>query len=396
MSESISSATDLYCPKCDRQYALNTVINLCECGSPLLVDYDYNKAAGNLKQSDLPAREPSMWKYREVLPVQNPENIITLGEGGTPLLPSKAIGPQLGMGNLFLKDESVNPTGSFKARGLCMAVSRARELGLEKLVIPTAGNAGSAMAAYAARAGMKSYVIMPEETPKPFMVDCVYHGAQIELVKGSIKDAGARAAELVKDGWFSFATLKEPYRIEGKKTMGYEIAEQSNWQLPDVIIYPTGGGTGLIGMWKAFAEMEKMGWISGKKPKMVSVQTEGCAPIVRAFEQDKETADLWENPQTIASGLRVPGAVGDFLILRAVRESNGTAVAVSEKDMIRDTYQLGSQEGIFAAPEAGATVSALKKLINTGFVKKTDRVVLFITGSGYKYLDTLESALKNH
>lgn len=397
MSSTGSTATELYCPKCPRRYSLSTVINLCECGSPLLVDYDYEAVARTLKVADLRNRDASMWKYRELLPVQDTENIITLGEGGTPLLRSKNIGPELGLDNLLLKDESVNPTGSFKARGLGMAVSRAKELGLTRLIIPTAGNAGSALAAYAAAAGLSAYVVMPEETPSPFLIDCLYHGAQLELVKGSIKQAGAKAAELVKnEGWFSFATLKEPYRIEGKKTMGYEIAEQLDWQLPDVIIYPTGGGTGLIGMWKAFAEMERMGWLSGPKPKMVSVQSEGCAPIVRAFEQGREAAELWENPQTIASGLRVPGAVGDFLILRAVRESGGTAVAVSEEDLIGGTRDLAAKEGIFAAPEAGATVAALEKLIASGFIKKTDQVVLFVTGSGYKYLDTLQTALNSH
>jgi len=335
-----------------------------------------------------------MWKYRELFPVQDEANIVTLGEGWTPLLPSERIGPELGLKHLFFKDESVNPTGSFKARGLCMAVSRAKELGIDRLIIPTAGNAGSAAAAYAARAGMSCHIIMPSDTPKPFLVDCQYHGASVDLVEGSIADCGLAAAEKVKkEGWFSLATLKEPYRIEGKKTMGYEIAEQLGWQLPDVIVYPTGGGTGLIGMWKAFAEMERLGWISGPKPRMVSVQSEGCAPIVRAFNEGKPKADLWENPATLAAGLRVPGAVGDFLILEAVRQSQGLAVAVSERELVENTMEIAAKEGIFTAPEGGAALAAVKKLIGDGQINANERVIVFLTGSGYKYLDTLETAL---
>ena len=385
-----SLVKDLYCPRCDRRYDIDTIINLCDCGSPLLVDYHYDRAEGVVSRDDLSSRPASMWKYRELLPVKDSGNIVTLGEGDTPLLASERVGARLGLTHLLFKDETVNPTGSFKARGLGMAVSRAKELGLNRLIIPTAGNAGSALAAYAARAGMAAYVIMPKDTPEPFMVDCKYHGAQVELVDGSIKDCGAVAAERGKtEGWFSVATLKEPYRIEGKKTMGYELAEHFSFSLPDVVIYPTGGGTGLIGMWKAFDEMEKMGWIDGKRPKMISVQAEGCAPIVRAFEEGKDSAELWENPQTAASGLRVPGAIGDFLILQAVRESGGLALAVSEKDMFRATRGLASEEGIFSAPEGGATIAALEKLVESGFVRSDDRVVAFITGSGYKYLDTL-------
>ena len=394
MSTTGSTATELYCPKCPKRYSLDTIINLCTCGSPLLVDYDYGKAARVIGPEVLSRRTGSMWKYVELLPVQHESHIVTLSEGDTPLLRSKTIGPSLNLPNLYFKDESVNPTGSFKARGMSAAVSRAKELGIENLIAPTAGNAGSALAAYAARAGLKSHVIMPRETPKPFMVDCVYHGATIELVEGSIKDCGELAAKKVNsEGWFSMATLKEPYRIEGKKTMGYEIAEQLKWKLPDVIIYPTGGGTGLIGMWKAFAEMEKLGWLKGNKPRMVSVQSEGCAPIVRAFEQGKNEADLWEDPQTVAAGLRVPGAIGDFLILQAIRESGGLAVAVSEKELLDDTRELAAREGIFSAPEGGAVLAAVKKLLASGFIRQTDTVIAFITGSGYKYLDTLGAAL---
>jgi threonine synthase len=389
-----TTVTDIYCPKCASRYPIDTVITLCECGAPLLIDYDYDEAAGLLRPDMLNSRPASMWKYREVLPVKDDVNIVSLGEGGTPLLPSQAIGKKLGVPELYFKDETMNPTGSFKARGLGMAVSRAKELGIKNLIIPTAGNAGSALAAYAARAGLECLIIMPKDVPAPFLVDCVYHGAQIELVEGTIKDCGARAAERTKnEGWFSIATLKEPYRIEGKKTMGYELAEQFDYHLPDVIIYPTGGGTGLIGMWKAFAEMEKMGWIKGPKPKMISVQADGCAPIARAFEQGRDHAEEWENPHTLAAGLRVPGAVGDFLMLQAVRESGGLALAVSDAELMDQTRELASAEGIFSSPEGGASVACLKKLIEMEFVKSSDRVVVFITGSGYKYLDVLEQEM---
>jgi threonine synthase len=388
----------LYCPKCAARFEIDSVMNLCNCGAPLLVDYDYQRAGELLKPQDLGQRQPTMWRYAEVLPVKDTDNIVSLGEGGTPLLPSRAIGTELGLLNLFFKDETVNPTGSFKARGMAAAVSRARELGIRKLIVPTAGNAGSALAAYAARAGMESLIVMPMDVPAPFMVDCRYHGAQIELVEGTIKDCGRVAAEKVsREGWFSAATLKEPYRIEGKKTMGYELAEQFEFSLPDVIIYPTGGGTGLIGMWKAFDEMEKMGWLKGDgKPRMVSVQAEGCAPIIRAYEEGKDAAEEWQQPKTLAAGLRVPGAIGDFLMLRAIRESSGSAIAVSDEELINDTKELASKEGIFSSPEGGAALSCLRELIRRGEVRSADRIVLFITGSGYKYLDVLEQAFEQN
>jgi threonine synthase len=324
--------------------------------------------------------------------VYDEDNIVSLGEGGTPLLKSRAMGQQLGLEHLYFKDETVNPTGSFKARGLGMAISRAKELGITRVIVPTAGNAGSATAAYASRASIESMIVMPKDVPTPFLVDCVYHGAKIELVEGSIADCGKRAAELTqRDGWFSMATLKEPYRIEGKKTMGYELAAQFDYNLPDVIIYPTGGGTGLIGMWKAFDEMERMGWLDSRRPRMVSVQADGCAPIPRAFDQGTEFAEPWKDPHTVAAGLRVPGAVGDFLMLRAIRETNGTAMAVSDDELMRDTRELAAAEGIFSSPEGGAAVSCLKRMLDDGLVSTTDRVVVFITGSGYKYLDVLES-----
>ncbi|MDF1543580.1 MAG: threonine synthase [bacterium] len=383
-----STSINLRCSECGKQYSLSEIVNLCQCGKPLLVEYDYALAMKSLTVESLKGRDQNMWKYREMLPVQNRKHVISLGEGGTELLAAQRTGVKLGLKNLLLKDESTNPTGSFKARGLSMAVSRAHELGLNKLIVPTAGNAGSALSAYGARASMEICVVMPSASDPVFITDCQAHGARVELIDGSIKDCGEYAAGLVaSEDYFSVATLKEPYRIEGKKTMGYELAEQLGWTLPDVIIYPTGGGTGLIGMWKAFDELEQLGLIDSKRPRMVSVQSEGCAPIVKAFDEGKKEAELWPHPETAALGLRVPSAVGDFLILNAVRESNGTAISVSEQEIYKSTLDLASQEGIFAAPEAGATLAALKKLLASGFVAATDQVVLFLTGSGYKYLE---------
>lgn len=386
-----STITGLHCGWCDKKYGPGQVLNLCTCGKPLLVDYDLKSAATMLTRETMAERNGGMWKYREVLPLLDDRHMLYLGEGDTPLHRSRSIGQELGLSQLFFKDESVNPTGSFKARGLSMAVSMAHELGLKKLIIPTAGNAGSALAAYCAAAGIESCVIMPEDSPSPFKIDGRIHGARIEYVDGTIADCGKRAAQLAEEeGWFSVATLKEPYRIEGKKTMGYELAEQFDYSLPDVIVYPTGGGTGLIGMWKAFAELEEMGLFGSFRPRMVSVQTEGCAPITRAFEQGVELAEAWEGATTCASGIRVPSAVGDFLILRAVRESGGEAISVTEQAMLDFTHLLASKEGIFAAPEAGATLAAVAKLTESGFICPDDRVVSFITGSGYKYLDVFE------
>jgi threonine synthase len=360
----------------------------------LLVDYDYATASKTLTPSSFRGRIDSMWKYHELLPPVSDANRVSLGEGGTSLLAAKRLGEMMGFSRLFLKDESTNPTGSFKARGLSMAVSRAKELGLKRLIIPTAGNAGSALSAYCARGGLEAKVVMPSDSPAPFKVDCIFHGADVELRDGTIADSGKRVGELVKEeGWFSVATLKEPYRIEGKKTMGYEIAEQFDFDLPEVIVYPTGGGTGLIGMWKAFDEMEKLGWIKGRRPRMISVQMAECAPIPRAFADGAEQAMPWESPQTVVAGLRVPSAVGDFLILEAVRTSGGEAVSVTDEEAIEGTRLLASCEGIFAAPEAGAAVAGLKVLLATKKVRPEERVVVFVTGSGYKYLDVLEQGL---
>jgi threonine synthase len=327
-----------------------------------------------------------MWRYRELLPVRDDAFKLCLGEGFTPLFRTDRLGREIKHEPLYVKDEGLNPTGSFKARGLSAAVSRAFELGVKAVSIPTAGNAGCAMSAYAALAGMEAHVFMPADVPKPFINECRVLGASVTLINGLITDCGKAAREGVeKFSRFDVSTLKEPYRIEGKKTMGYEVAEQMDWRLPDVIIYPTGGGTGLVGMWKAFAEMEVLGWIGSARPRMVTVQADGCAPMVRAFREGTEFAEPWTNAHTIADGMRVPAAVGDFLILRALRESGGTAVAVSDAEILDATYQLGKTTGIWPAPEGGATLAALLRLKKDGWVRDGESVVLFNTGSGAKY-----------
>jgi len=332
-----------------------------------------------------------MWRYRELMPLMDGEEPITLGEGWTPLVHARRLGEELGLSRLFVKDESLNPTNSFKARGLAAAVTKAAHLGARILSIPSAGNAANAMAAYAAAAGIEAKVFMPKDVKVPFIRECELYGAEVNLVDGLITDAGRIAAERGKPlGWYDTSTLKEPYRIEGKKTMAYELGEQLDWQFPDWIIYPTGGGTGMVGMWKAFEEMERIGWkTAATRPKMVSVQAENCAPIVRAFEQGAERSELWQNARTVADGLRVPKAIGDFLVLRAVRESGGTAIAVSDADMVRDMRTLGAKEGISAAPEGGAALYALRVLLQDGRVKPSDTVVVFNTGGALKYLDVL-------
>jgi threonine synthase len=323
-----------------------------------------------------------------MMPVKYEENIISLGEGWTPLVRANRLGESLGFSNLYLKNESINPTGSFKDRGMSAAISKAKEFGLNKISIPTAGNAGGATAAYTSKAGQESFIFMPSDTPKPFQVECEQYGAHIEMVNGFINDCGKIIAERKeKEGWFDISTLKEPYRVEGKKTMGYELAEQFDWELPDGIIYPTGGGTGIIGMWKAFQEMEELGWIGPKRPKMISVQAKGCSPIVDAFEKGLDRAQPFQNPKTLALGLRVPSAVGDFLILNSIRESDGFALSVTDDELMTGVKQIGVSEGIFSAPEGGATFAALPKLLDLGVIKPKDRIVLFITGSGLKYVD---------
>jgi len=379
----------LECSNCKKTFDVNKILNLCdECGKPLLAKYDLNTASKELDKSYLLNQPENMWRYFPLLPVKSDIYRLTLGEGFTPLFKAKRLGNEVNHSNIFIKDEGLNPSTSFKARGLAMAVSRAYELDIKEISIPSAGNAAGAMSSYAALAGIKAHVFMPTDVPPPFVAECKALGAKVTLIDGLITDCGKAAAEGVKNlGWFDVSTLKEPYRIEGKKTMGYEVAEQMNWKLPDVIIYPTGGGTGLIGMWKAFDEMEKLGWISSKKPRMVSVQSEGCAPIIKAFNEGTKHTELWQNASTIASGLRVPAAIGDFLILNAIRESNGTAVAVSDKDIMECANLIGKTQGIFTAPEGGATLAAFNKLYKQGWIKEEDKVVLFNTGSGHKYFN---------
>jgi len=355
------------------------------------VRYDLERARSILTKESLPGRRADLWRYREVLPLEDDENLISLGEGWTPLLDARRLGAHLGLSELYIKDESQNPTQSFKARGMSVAVSMAKELGATKLAAPSAGNAAGALAAYAARAGLECFIFMPRDTPRANVIECQQTGAQVTLIDGLITDCGTEVARRKDaEGWFDVSTLKEPYRVEGKKTLGYELAEQTGWSLPDVIIYPTGGGTGLIGMWKAFQEMEEMGWISAKRPRMVSVQAAGCAPIVRAFETGNRFAEEFPNAATVASGLRVPRAIGDFLILDAIRVSQGMALAVSDEELISDTGEIGAAEGVFCAPEGAACLSALKKLMETESVKPDDSVVLFNTGAGVKYLECFE------
>ncbi|PYS73033.1 MAG: threonine synthase [Acidobacteria bacterium] len=384
------NVTHLECALCGLRHEAQRLLNLCrECGKPLLVRYDLDKAKQSLTKESLGSRRPDMWRYREVLPVADDSNIVSFGEGWTPLLPAPRLGNSIGLSELYIKDEGQNPTQSFKARGMTAAVSMAKELGAKKLAVPSAGNAAGALAAYAARAGLECFIFMPRDTPRANVVECEQTGAHVTLMDGLITDCGAEVGRRKEaEGWFDVSTLKEPYRVEGKKTLGYEVAEQLNWELPDVIIYPTGGGTGLIGMWKAFDEMEQMGWIGSKRPRMVTVQAAGCAPIVKAFEKGERFAAEFPNAATTASGLRVPKAIGDFLILDALRNSGGTAVSVTDEELIAATGEIGTTEGIFCAPEGAACLPALKKLMADGQVKSTERVVLFNTGSGVKYMES--------
>jgi threonine synthase len=385
--------THLECSSCKKQLPPHKIYNLCpECKLPLLVRYNLAKAKQNISREKLTGRPCTMWRYREVMPVVNDANVVSLGEGYTPLFHAKKLGASLGLTNLCIKDESTNPTASFKARGMSAAISMAKELGIEKVVVPSAGNAASAMAAYAAQAGMEAHIFMPKDVPQANYIECKSFGAHVTLVDGLISDCGRVVAERKdKEGWFDVSTLKEPYRIEGKKTMGYELAEQLGWRLPEWILYPTGGGTGLIGMWKAFDEMEAMGWIDSKRPKMVTVQASGCAPIVRAFHDGATKATLWQNARTIAAGLRVPGAIGDFIMLDVLRKSGGNAVMVSDEELKAAVSEIGKDEGVFCSPEGAACLPALRKLLRDGLVQPADRVVLFNTGSGLKYLDVLQN-----
>ncbi|MCK5429468.1 MAG: threonine synthase [Anaerolineales bacterium] len=385
----MSYLTDLKCTECSHSFDPNLVQTFCpECQSPLLAHYDLEGARQSLDREQMRQRPAGMWRWRELLPVHDPENMLSLGEGDTPLLHVRNLGDELGLSQLYVKDESVNPTGTFKARGLAAAVSKAKELGIQKVIIPTAGNAGGAMAAYAARGGLEACIFMPHDTPLANIEESRITGAEVIMVNGLISDAAAMAEEKAQaEGWFSVSTFKEPYRTEGKKVMGYELAEQFSWELPEVIIYPTGGGTGLVGMWKAFAELEKLGWLEGNnRPRLVAVQAAGCAPVVEAFEVGATNCEFWEGAQTIASGIRVPKSFADRKMLQDIRESNGTAVSVSDEEILTAQRHLGRTEGIFAAPEGAATLAGLYKLIERGWIQSEERIVLFNTGSGLKYI----------
>jgi threonine synthase len=384
-----SYVTDLTCSGCGRAFSVREIHTYCpDCQSPILVNYDLTEARRHVDRSEIHSRLKGMWRWHEFLPVLDPQNIVSLGEGDSALLRLPRLGKSLGLENLFVKDESSNPTGSFKARGLSAAISKARELGIKKVIIPTAGNAGGAMAAYAARADMQAMIYMPKDTPRANMEESRMAGAEVVLVEGLISDAaGMAGVKAREEGWFDLSTFKEPYRTEGKKIMGYELAEAFGWTLPEVIIYPTGGGTGLVGMWKAFAELAALGWLQdAKRPRMVSVQAAGCAPVVRAYESGAAFCDFWTNASTVASGLRVPKSFADSIILQDIRDSQGIAIAVSDEELLASQHELGRAEGIFAAPEGAATLAALKKLIQQKWVNAQERIVLFNTGSGLKYI----------
>lgn len=386
----MSYLTHLECSACGNHFDVNKLQTFCsDCQAPLLARYNLESAKSRVDRDEFRLRPAGMWRWRELLPVFDPENMIYLGEGDTPLLHLKRLGENLGLSNLYVKEESLNPTGSFKARGLSAAISKAKELGVEKVIIPTAGNAGGAMAAYAARAGMRAHIFMPKDTPLANIEESRIAGATVVLVDGLISDAAKMAGEKARnEGWFDVSTFKEPYRAEGKKIMGYELAEDFKWDLPDVIIYPTGGGTGLVGMWKAFAEMEAMGWLRTKnKPRMVAVQADGCAPVIQAFHSGAANCDYWVGAATLASGLRVPKSFADQIILQDIRDSNGTAVAVSDEAIVDVQHKLAQTEGIFSAPEGAATLACLQHLIGQGWVQKDERIVLFNTGTGLKYLN---------
>jgi threonine synthase len=384
----MTTVAHLECSVCRKIFNAGEPHNLCDCGGPLLVRYDLQKARSSWSRDWIAAGPATMWRYAPVLPVSKPEAIVSLGEGMTPLIRVERLGNGLGAKDLWIKDEGLNPTASFKARGLSCAISMCVELGIRKVAIPSAGNAASAMAAYAAAAGIEAHIFMPRDVPQSNYIECKAYGARVTLVDGLISDCGRMVAERKDaEGWFDVSTLKEPYRIEGKKTMGYEVAEQFRWELPDAILYPAGGGVGLIGMWKAFAEMQELGWTGTKRPKMIAVQAAGCAPVVRAFERGEAKSEFWHDAATVASGLRVPKPLGDVLMLDAIRISRGTAIAVADEEMLDAGARLAAEEGIFAAPEGAACVAAVGRLLRDGFLDPGERTVIYNTGSGLKYLE---------
>ncbi len=385
-----SYLSHIRCPKCGTKYAADALNQLCECGSPLLAEYDLDSLKNRIGTADIAARGNDLWRYHELLPVVDAENIVTLGEGMTPLLGMERIGPAIGIENLYLKDEGLLPTGTFKARGAAVGVSKAKELRVTELAMPTNGNAGSAWAQYAARAQLKATIVMPKDAPLITRNECAIAGAQLYLVDGLISDAGKIIAEFIKSkGIYDASTLKEPYRIEGKKTMGLEIAEQFGWRLPDVILYPTGGGVGLIGIYKALKELKALGWVSGKLPRLVAVQAENCAPIVRAWQQKQSVSQFWEHSATVAFGINVPKALGDFLVLEALYETEGCAVAVTDAELLAEQRNLARLEGCFACPEGAATIAAAHKLRASQWLRADEVVVALNTGSGIKYPDTV-------
>lgn len=387
-----TNVIELECSSCGKKFDSSVEQHLCTCGKPLYAKYDLKRAATTLHLNALKTRPRTLWRYAEVLPN---DPAVSLGEGMTALIHAHRLGTAMGLQRLYVKDEGLNPTGSFKARGMTAAVSRAKQLGAKALAAPTAGNAGGALAAYAAAAGLPAVIVMPADTPSANVLECEAFGAKVIKLNGLISDCGKYVAERKdQEGWYDVSTLKEPYRVEGKKTMGYELWEQFDGKLPDVILYPTGGGVGLIGMCKAFDEMQEMGWIGGERPRMVAVQASGCAPIVKAWEAHKASSEFFQNAATIASGLRVPGPLGDFLILRMLQQTDGTALAVTDDEMLRAGRELASLEGIFAAPEGAATVSAARKLAQSGWIKPHESVVLFNTGTGYKYSEAWQRALQ--
>ena len=390
---SATNVLELECTNCGKKFEADVEQHVCICGKPLFAKYDLRNAAATLNLANLSTRPRTLWRYAEVLPEGEP---VTLGEGMTALLPVRRLGASMGLEHLYVKDEGLNPTGSFKARGMTAAVTRAKQLGAKTLAAPTAGNAGGALAAYAAAAGLAAVIVMPSDTPVANVTECRAFGAKVIQLDGLISDCGKYVAERKdREGWYDVSTLKEPYRVEGKKTMGYELWEQFGGQLPDVILYPTGGGVGLIGMCKAFDEMQEMGWIGAERPRMVAVQAEGCAPIVKAWEAHREKAEFFPHAATMASGLRVPGPLGDLLILRMLKQTKGTALTVSDEEMLEAGKELASEEGIFAAPEGAATVSAARKLASLGWLKPEETVVLFNTGTGYKYAEAWQRALQS-
>jgi threonine synthase len=388
-----SYVSHLYCPKCENTYSAKEVNQLCECGSPLLVAYKINELKEDFKRDDLGRRDPNLWRYHELLPVEDPQYVVTLGEGMTPMLHMNKIGKQMGIPNLFMKDEGLIPSGSFKSRGAAVGVSKAKELGVGKLAMPTNGNAGAAWSLYCAQADINSTIVMPIDAPEITRKECVAAGADLYLVDGLIGDAGKIVGQAVKDyNLFDASTLKEPYRIEGKKTMGLEIAEQFNWEVPDVILYPTGGGVGLIGIDKAFQELQELGWIDeGKMPRLVAVQSEGCAPIVKAWEEGKSSAEPWEDASTVAFGINVAKALGDFLILDTIRKTNGCAISVSDDDILKELSFMAATEGAFICPEGAAAFVAARKLREQNWIKHDERVVVLNTGAGIKYPNTIEA-----